>query len=1244
MFRREDGPPLFRCLHGWRICIGRDPRHVPGGSIIIFPVTRAILPCGLAGIITIKPKEGKKDTGAGTPASLFDHIRSCDLHALITGSIVPEGYLGGVDLLRTLEGLILDLKQDPLVLFADDGGTDLATLSTEMNAFLAQEDARLEETAGGLSSGEMEMINESIEVLKDASWALEKDILANRDKTLDLAGNTPDALTIETLAIYWRINLLLNSLDRIEVRGRDSAGVEIMLRPKKTSSLDAAIATLKTDGLYDEFLIRTAPGDLLDGSITLSGLSPGTNPLLTFTYKRASVTGELGENTRYLRDRIRSDTILKRCLSGGMVNDTLLAHTRWASVGAINVENCHPVNNFTLTTAIDSSAAIPLPLKTYPRYGTGNWTIDVALNGDIDNYRTLRSAIEGDDVEVIDHRVTTDTKIIALQIEKYLSGGSDLAEAFREAANDFEGSHAIAMRSNLEQGKVFLALKGSGQSLYIGLCDNQFVFSSEIYGLVEVTPRFIKMDGETERVPGKAETKGQIFILEDGGTIRACSYDGHPLDISDDMVQKAQITTRDIDRKGYPHFLLKEIADAPLSVKKTLRGKYRITYSANGSATVTFNLGDDIISPRLREALSRGEIRTIYVIGQGTAAVAGAAIAEACATYITVPGIAIEAKTASELSGFSLREHLDDTLVIAVTQSGTTTDTNRAVAMAKERGAHLIAIVNRRQSDITHVADGVFYTSDGRDIEMSVASTKAFYSQIVAGYILALFLARTFGTLSDNTTAGVLETLERAPEAMDRVIASRERIREAARPIAGKKRYWAVVGSGPNKVAADEIRIKLSELCYKTISSDIVEDKKHIDLSSEPLIVACVAGTAPYVLGDIIKDVAIFKAHAASVVVIADEGERGFDGLADSVIAVPKASFPTSVILNTLAGHLWGYYAACGINEDSEFIRDFRKRLLFKANELDEREGLLVEKLTDPGLHILIDEFSTSFRNRRNQGFFSSLGVDVASDITLLLKYAAGKLPLEEFRIDFKNKQVSPSPLDLLDVSLGMAIDELSRPIDAIRHQAKTVTVGTSRKEEIVRGVIFDFLKDLGFSPDNLTSAGGLTIARLQKVTTDVRGYTQYAIHDLDDEGKPTDQTTISIEQRGGISLRMKSRAEVPIPLSGAKKTIVSSRDVYAGLGRSDKAPLVIIPLIEEGTSIEKILLLHVIFREDLKSSEKKAALGDKFNQVRDIIDEYNIPWNDVYLDPLSIAFLLGEGINVIAEKIIHALKEGNHS
>ena len=276
----------------------------------------------------------------------------------------------------------------------------------------------------------------------------------------------------------------------------------------------------------------------------------------------------------------------------------------------------------------------------------------------------------------------------------------------------------------------------------------------------------------------------------------------------------------------------------------------------------------------------------------------------------------IEAKIASELSGFHLQEDLQDTLVIPITQSGTTTDTNRAVAMAVERGASVIAIVNRRQSDITGKSDGVFYTSDGRDIEMSVASTKAFYSQIVAGHILSLYLAQVLATLSDEEIAGELENLERAPALMRRVLEQKEKIRQSVRDCAGQKKYWAVVGSGPNKAAADEIRIKLSELCYKTISSDVVENKKHIDLSAEPLIIVCAAGAPETVTGDIVKDVAIFKAHKAGVVVFADEDETRFDPIADAVIAIPRAPMPLPVILNTVAGHLWGYYAACSIDED----------------------------------------------------------------------------------------------------------------------------------------------------------------------------------------------------------------------------------------------------------------------------------------------------------------------------------------
>ena len=103
------------------------------------------------------------------------------------------------------------------------------------------------------------------------------------------------------------------------------------------------------------------------------------------------------------------------------------------------------------------------------------------------------------------------------------------------------------------------------------------------------------------------------------------------------------------------------------------------------------------------------------------------------------------------------------------------------------------------------------------------------------------------------------------------------------------KKFWAIVGSGPNKAAADEIRIKLSELCYKTISSDIVENKKHIDFSAEPLILVCAAGNPGAVVEDIVKDVAIFKAHKAAVVVFAEEDDDRFDKIADAVIPIPAA-------------------------------------------------------------------------------------------------------------------------------------------------------------------------------------------------------------------------------------------------------------------------------------------------------------------------------------------------------------------
>ncbi len=1241
-------------LMKWKICVGVDVRRVSAYSIVFFPLIPDVLCCGFAGILAIKgaakSEEGdliKKIT------QLFRKIKKNEMKSLLAGSVKPGKYLGGDRYLKEMEETLLQLKTEGAfkeIYFKPAAAERIRDITEEMKAFFLDEEKGLEENAGNFPTEETETINSRHILMKDIIWGLEKDVLENIGKIRRLSQAADGAeISTESFAKYKRINFLLNCLDRLEVRGRDSAGIQVSFRLPDTASFIKILDVLKEKGLHDDYSRRVRAGDLINGSICLSheigsaGTTQGRGVDIAFVYKTSSIIGELGRNVRDLRKFISTDKVFYELSKEETEFETSIAHTRWASVGSITEENCHPINNFTVNrNGGREDAPWPEIRKNYPSYGKGSWFINVILNGDIDNYQSLRDAIEGGG-DLIAPYITTDTKIIPLEIEKHLSAGCDLTEAFRLAVNAFEGSHAIAMTSNAEPGRVFLALKGSGQCIYVGLAPREYIFSSELYGLVEGTPFFLKMDGEKPSSADNPEASGQIFILEQnsqGGLsgIKALFYDGTPLRLGDDSVQKAEITTRDIDRGHYPHYFLKEISEATLSVRKTLRGKYRISKRENGRYNVAFNLGRDIIPEKFREAFTGGRIKRIVVIGHGTAAVAGEAVADGLRRYLMGTHIKVDAKVASELSGFLLEDDLRDMLVIPITQSGTTTDTNRAVAMAAERGATVIAIVNRRQSDITGKANGVFYTSDGRDIEMSVASTKAFYSQVVAGHVLALSLAQLLKNISDDVIADELHNLEQAPNMMRRVIEKKKQIEESVLRLAKKRRYWAVVGDGPNKAAADEIRIKLSELCYKTISSDFIENKKHIDLSAEPLIVVCAAGSPETVTGDIIKDVAIFKAHKAGVVVFADEGDSRFDGVADAVVEIPKAAMPLPVILNTLAGHLWGYYAACSINEDAIFLREFRSHLDHIMAEHEKRKYSIYERLADRNYRRLVRDFSTNFNQRRTDGAFSFTNVNTISDIVLLLKYAAGKLPLEDYWNDFKSEDDLPSPVEMLDISLGHSIDELSRPIDAIRHQAKTVTVGTSRKEQPLRGIIFDMLRQLELPIKSIVSKNVLAIARIQPAIAALNGYTLYGIDNLDAEGNPADTTTITIKRREGVSLTMRSRTENAGNLMGTKRTIVSTGQVYIGRGKSDGASIVVIPLLADKGSIGNLLLIHVEFNEALSVKGKKEVLGYRFNDIRNLVNEYNLPWDDRYLENISTGVLLGESVEAIAGQIRNSL------
>jgi glucosamine--fructose-6-phosphate aminotransferase (isomerizing) len=1229
-------------LRNWKIYVGLDPQRVAGPALILLPLLPATLCCGLAGILVLRRKVEPVKPGGDLSVS-FERAIGNDLAAFLDGRIAAAEYMGGKSSLGEMERELLCLKGEDAfrrIFFNEGDARRLKDLSARMSAFLSAEETLLDRKAGCFSTTDIEAVNRGLVLIRDLHWGLDHDILDNVQRIIDLtgAGGVSD-VDPEALPKYRKLNSLLNCLDRLEVRGRDSAGMQISFVPADAKAAAEILADLQTGGLEAELCRRMEAGDLINGSLACSlRVTPGGDraggPSIIFTYKTASIIGELGRNVRELRTRIAQDRLFQAFARLPVAFETAFAHTRWASVGSITEENCHPLSNFTLPTAAPSAA---VQEKHYPAYGTGPWTIHVALNGDIDNYQTLRGEIEVGG-ELIAPEVTTDTKIIPLQIEKYLLLGYELTEAFRRAVGDFEGSHAIAMASSAEPGKTFLALRGSGQSLYVGIAPDRYLFSSELYGLVEETPSFVRMDGEKTSRPDQSETTGQIFILDQdapGGVegIKGLFYDGTALPLGEKDVRKAEITTRDIDRGDYPHFFLKEITEAVHSVRKTLRGKYRIERDREGE-NVVFNLGEDIVPEKIREALTGGAIRRIVVIGHGTAAVAGNAVADAIESRLKGSGIRVEAKVASELSGFCLEKDLHDTLVIPITQSGTTTDTNRAVAMAVERGAAVIAIVNRRQSDITTKADGVFYTSDGRDIEMAVASTKAFYSQIVAGRILALYLAHTLKTLSGERIAMELRRLEQTPALMQKVLDRKEEIRLAVEKTVRHKRYWAVVGSGPNKAAADEIRIKLSELCYKTISSDFIENKKHIDLSAEPLIIVCASGNPEAVTGDVVKDAAIFKAHKSCVIVFADEGERRFDPIADAVIPIPKAPMPLPVILNTVAGHLFGYYAACSIDDEALFLREFKGRLNLVMVEQARLNMNLYESIADGRLRRLVGDFADRFRHRRNQGAFTLTSARTISDLILLLKYTAGKLPLDDFRHDFPTAEGAGSPIDLLDMTLGHAVDELSRPIDAIRHQAKTVTVGTSRKETPLKGVVFDLLAELDFSAESLLSMNIQAISRIQQAVAAVNGYTLYAINHLDAEGKPGEEATITIAGRGGISAGMRSRAETSVRLMGTKKGIVASGHIYVGRGKSDSAPLMIIPLLGGEDLVRHLLLIHVSFNETLSIGERKEIMGERVNDIRDLIQEYNLPWDERELGKIPVGILLGEPVEVIAGQI----------
>jgi len=1119
--------------------------------------------CGVIGVLR------RRSTRAGPDGPALLEALDRAAHALATGVAglaAATDDVAAVD--RALRGApgVGALVRDPELAAA------VADRVAVLEAAVASLEAALDAGTAELGEQPLERVNASLIACKDAVWAVGRDRLGTAAAVSALMGDATGAAAVEG---YLSVQVALSALDRLEVRGRDSAGVHVLITGHGLDPDDLALAPRLADPLFTSGAVRAVDG------------------ALSFVYKAAAEIGELGDNGAALRAAISADALLRRALSAPGAEATVTGHTRWASVGIISQPNAHPLNS-------EESDGTCRPYVT------------AALNGDVDNYVALREAAG----LAIPAEVTTDAKIIPALVSRRLADGAAPDDAFRETVRTFEGSVAVLASMAATPDRLHLALRGSGQALYVGLADDAFLVASEPYGLVEETASYIRMEGEA--------TGGQVVVLDrsragslDG--ITRLAYDGTASPVGPDDVVHAEITTRDIDRAGFPHFLLKEVTEAPQSFRKTLRGR---VLERDGRLTV--DLGPEALPPGVVERLASGSITRIMAIGQGTAAVAAQSVATSIADCLRGRGPTVASALATELSGFGMADDMSDTLVIAVSQSGTTTDTNRTVDLVRARGACVIAIVNRRNSDLVDRSDGVIYNSDGRDVEMAVPSTKAFYAQIAAGFLLATAIAGVLRCTDDATAHELLTALRALPDAMAEVLARRPAIAAAAQ-LAPPRRYWAVVGNGPNRVAAEEVRIKLSELCYKSIACDATEDKKHIDLSSEPLIFVCAAGLDGPTASDVLKEVAIYRAHKAAPVVVASDGEDRFATRASAVISVPRTHPALAFVLSAMAGHLFGYEAALSIDAQARPLREARAAI---EATVAERSALPVLERLAPRLAVATAPFLTGLAAGHYDGH---LDASVAAQLTGLLRYATGQLPLEDYEVQSGKFGTPTSLIDDVTAALTRAIDQLTRPIDAIKHQAKTVTVGISRSEDALLsvGLVQDVLAT-GTRRDHLAYRVLRTLAALDPAVVAVTGYTRYGI-----DGSPSDGATIHVVDKGGTAVGLRSRTDADPVLRGTKRRSAEEREVTVAVGRSDGRTILIVPEIK-GTQVVGLDLLHVQLADRLAAPVARAVLSGyraRYTAIVDAVTETTPQFDDNVLATIPITDLLTQPVFILADR-----------
>jgi glucosamine--fructose-6-phosphate aminotransferase (isomerizing) len=342
-------------------------------------------------------------------------------------------------------------------------------------------------------------------------------------------------------------------------------------------------------------------------------------------------------------------------------------------------------------------------------------------------------------------------------------------------------------------------------------------------------------------------------------------------------------------------------------------------------------------------------------------------------------------------------------------------------------------------------------------------------------------------------------------------------------------------------------------------------------------------------------------------------------------ITVPAVHPALGFVLTTVAGHLFGYEAALAIDASARPLREARAAIESSVSTGDADEVL--ERLA-VGLAIPASGFFDGLRTGTYDGH---LDASTAVRIASVLRYATGAAPLDLYQVELGKVGTPSTVVEDLTAALTNGIEELTRPVDAIKHQAKTVTVGISRSDETLLEV--PLVKEVlaaGVARDSLSYRALRTLVDLDPGVEQVTGFTRYGI-----EGDVDGDATLHVVDRGGISVNLPSRTDTDPRLIGTKHRVAYEREVTVARGRRDSRSLVIVPELK-GNQTTGLTLLHVAFRPRLTAEVARGVLQGyrgRYAALKDAVTETEPTFDDTRLADVDLVDLLTEPVYVLAER-----------